>query len=99
MGWGRAANRMGFSVRSYFGLVGGRCQTPTITFRSRRSPRLVTLYDKSPNGLRKSDNQDGFSSKTLFGAGGSLMSTAEDYLQFAQMLSNGGKLNGKVLLS
>ena len=27
------------------------------------------------------------------------MSTAEDYLQFAQMLCNGGKLNGKVLLS
>ena len=64
-----------------------------------RRPRLVTLYDKSPNGLRKSANQDGFSSKTFFGAGGSLMSTAEDYLQLAQMLLNGGKLNGHVLLS
>jgi CubicO group peptidase (beta-lactamase class C family) len=64
-----------------------------------RRPRLATLYDKSPNGLKKSANQDGFSTKTFFGAGGSLMSTAEDYLQFAQMLCNGGKLNGKVLLS
>jgi CubicO group peptidase (beta-lactamase class C family) len=64
-----------------------------------RRPRLVTLYDKSPGGLKKSANQDGFSSKTFFGAGGSLMSTAEDYLQFAQMLLNGGKLNGHVLLS
>jgi len=64
-----------------------------------RRSRLVTLYDKSPNGLPKSANQDGFSSKTFFGAGGGLMSTAEDYLQFAQMLCNGGKLNGKVLLS
>ena len=64
-----------------------------------RRPRLVTLYGKSPNGLVKSANQDGFSSKTFFGAGGSLMSTAEDYLQFAQMLLDGGKLNGKVLLS
>jgi CubicO group peptidase (beta-lactamase class C family) len=64
-----------------------------------RRPRLVTLYDKSPNGLKKSANQDGFSSKTFFGAGGSLMSTAEDYLQLAQMLLNGGKLNGHVLLS
>jgi CubicO group peptidase (beta-lactamase class C family) len=63
-----------------------------------RRPRLVTLYDRSP-GLPKSANQDGFSSKTFFGAGGSLMSTAEDYLVFAQMLCNGGKLNGKVLLS
>ena len=64
-----------------------------------RRPRLVTLYDKSPNGLRKSANQDGFSSKTFFGAGGGLMSTAEDYLQLGQMLLNGGKLNGHVLLS
>ena len=64
-----------------------------------RRSRLVTLYDKSPTGLKKSANQDGFSSKTFFGAGGSLMSTAEDYLQLAQMLLNGGKLNGHVLLS
>ena len=63
-----------------------------------RRPRMVTLYDKSPKGLPKSANQDGFSSKTFFGAGGGLMSTAEDYLQFAQMLLNGGKLNGHVLL-
>jgi CubicO group peptidase (beta-lactamase class C family) len=64
-----------------------------------RRPRLVTLYDKSPKGLPKSANQDGLSTKTFFGAGGGLMSTAEDYLQFAQMLLNGGKLNGHVLLS
>ncbi|QOY89019.1 serine hydrolase domain-containing protein [Paludibaculum fermentans] len=64
-----------------------------------RRPRMVTLYSKSPQGLKKADNQDGFSTKTFFGAGGSLMSTAEDYLQFAQMLCNGGKLNGHVLLS
>jgi CubicO group peptidase (beta-lactamase class C family) len=64
-----------------------------------RRPRLATLYDKSPTGLKKSANQDGFSSKIFFGAGGSLMSTAEDYLQLAQMLCNGGKLNGHVLLS
>jgi CubicO group peptidase (beta-lactamase class C family) len=64
-----------------------------------RRPRLVTLYDKSPNGLRKSANQDGSSNKTLFGAGGGLMSTAQDYAQFAQMLLNGGKLNGHILLS
>jgi CubicO group peptidase (beta-lactamase class C family) len=62
-------------------------------------PRLVTLYEKSPDGLKKSVNQDGFSSRTFFGAGGGLMSTAEDYLQFAQMLCNGGKLNGRILLS
>ena len=55
-----------------------------------RRPRMVTLYSRSPNGLQKNPNQDGFSSRTFFGAGGSLMSTAEDYAQFAQMLLNGG---------
>lgn len=64
-----------------------------------RRPRLVTLYSKSPDGLLRAPNQDGFSSKTYFGAGGGLMSTAEDYLQFAQMLLNGGTLNGKRFLS
>jgi CubicO group peptidase (beta-lactamase class C family) len=64
-----------------------------------RRPRLVTLYRKSPTGLQKDANQDGFSSKTYFSGGGGLMSTAGDYLQFAQMLLNGGELNGKRLLS
>ena len=60
---------------------------------------MVTLYSKSPNGLVKAPNQDGFSLKSYFSGGGGLMSTAEDYLQFAQMLLNGGQLNGKRLLS
>ena len=64
-----------------------------------RLPRMVTLYSKSLQGLKRNENQMPISSKTLFGAGGGLVSTAEDYLQFAQMLLNGGKLNGHVLLS
>ena len=64
-----------------------------------RRPRMVTLYGKSPNGLQKAGNQDGFSLRTYFSGGGGLMSTAEDYLQFAQMLLHGGVLNGKRLLS
>ncbi|MGD0666751.1 MAG: serine hydrolase domain-containing protein [Bryobacteraceae bacterium] len=63
-----------------------------------KRPRLVTLYRKTPNGLERSANQDGFSSKTYFSGAGGLMSTAGDYLQFAQMLLNGGELNGKRLL-
>ena len=35
---------------------------------------------------------------TLFSGGGGLWSTAEDYLQFAQMLVNSGELNGVRLL-
>ena len=34
-----------------------------------------------------------------FSGGGGLFTTAEDYLQFGQMLANGGRLNGKRLLS
>jgi CubicO group peptidase (beta-lactamase class C family) len=64
-----------------------------------RRPRMTTLYSKSPNGLVRAENQDGFSLKTYFSGGGGLMSTAEDYAQFAQMLLNGGELNGRRLLS
>jgi len=63
-----------------------------------RRPRLATLYRKSPNGLQRAENQDGFS-LTYFSGGGGLMSTAQDYLQFAQMLLNGGELHGQRLLS
>jgi CubicO group peptidase (beta-lactamase class C family) len=64
-----------------------------------RRPRMTTLYRKSPNGLMRAENQDGFSLRSYFSGGGGLMSTAEDYLQFAQMLLNGGELNGQRLLS
>jgi CubicO group peptidase (beta-lactamase class C family) len=63
-----------------------------------KRPRLTTLYSKSPNGLVRAENQDGFSFKTYFSGGGGLMSTAEDYAQFAAMLLNGGELNGHRLL-
>ena len=44
-------------------------------------------------------NQNGLSSATYFSGAGGLLSTAEDYLQFAQMLLNGGELNGRRYLS
>jgi CubicO group peptidase (beta-lactamase class C family) len=64
-----------------------------------RRPRMTTLYRKSPHGLARAENQDGFSLKSYFSGAGGLMSTAEDYLQFAQMLLNGGELNGHRFLS
>lgn len=64
-----------------------------------RRSRLVTLYRKGEKGLERTPNQDGFSTPNYFSAGGGLMSTAEDYVQFAQMLLNGGTLNGKRFLS
>ena len=61
--------------------------------------RVVTVYRQTPQGLTRSQNQDGATSTTYFSGGGGLMSTAEDYLQFGQMLLNGGELNGIRLLS
>jgi CubicO group peptidase (beta-lactamase class C family) len=60
--------------------------------------RRVVLYRKTPNGLEKSENQNMLSSATYFSGAGGLSSTAEDYLQFAQMLVNGGQWNGKRFL-
>ncbi len=67
-------------------------------FPEDRLARRVTLYQRVDNKLTKSPAQDGLSSKVYFSGAGGLMSTVEDYLQFAQMLVNGGTLNGKRLL-
>jgi CubicO group peptidase (beta-lactamase class C family) len=61
-------------------------------------PRVVTLYTKTPKGFVPTENPDRYSGKTYFSGSAGLVSTAEDYLQFAQMLCNGGELNGKRLL-
>ena len=61
--------------------------------------RVVTVYQRTSQGLTRSENQDGVTSDTYFSGGGGLMSTAEDYVQFGQMLLNGGELNGHRLLS
>jgi CubicO group peptidase (beta-lactamase class C family) len=64
-----------------------------------RLPRVVSLYDRTPTGLKKAETPAWLATKTFFSGGGGLWSTADDYLQFAQMLVNGGELNGKRLLS
>jgi CubicO group peptidase (beta-lactamase class C family) len=61
-------------------------------------PRLATVYRKNAGSLEKQARPDYVNLKYFSGAGG-LLSTTEDYLQFAQMLLNGGQLNGKRLLS
>ena len=64
-----------------------------------RMARVATVYARGPNGLAPAPNSNQLISGTYFSASGGLMSTAEDYLQFAQMLVNGGTLNGKRYLS
>jgi CubicO group peptidase (beta-lactamase class C family) len=61
-----------------------------------RMARVATVYQRTREGaLAPAANANQLISATYFSASGGLMSTAEDYLQFAQMLVNGGTLNGK----
>ena len=61
--------------------------------------RVVTLYIRTPDGLQlRPALPEWLATTTLHGGGGGLWSTAEDYLQFAQMLVNRGELNGTRLL-
>jgi CubicO group peptidase (beta-lactamase class C family) len=69
----------------------------TFFYPAEGNPRMVTLYRQGEKGLEKQNNP-GFMNGAYFSGGGGLMSTAEDYLQFAQMLLNGGELSGKRLL-
>lgn len=64
-----------------------------------RWPRVVTSYTRGSGAMQKVASPNMLVSKTYFSGGGGLMSTAEDYAQFAMMLADGGQLNGKRLLS
>ena len=64
-----------------------------------RMPRIATTYHRAGSSLDPVDTQVRLSNTTYFSGAGGLMSDAEDYLQFGQMLLNGGELNGKRLLS
>jgi CubicO group peptidase (beta-lactamase class C family) len=63
-------------------------------------PRMVTAYQLDPKGkMSKNTNPGSMQSKVYFMGSGGLITTAEEYAKFAQMLVNGGELNGKRLLS
>lgn len=61
--------------------------------------RLATVYQHTEKGLEKPTRPLIIGSPAYFSGAGGLVSTASDYLQFAQMLCNGGELNGKRILS
>ena len=61
-----------------------------------RAGRLVTLYRRTPEGkLERVPDQSGLSSTSYFAGSGGMVSTVEDYAKFAQMMLNGGELNGR----
>jgi CubicO group peptidase (beta-lactamase class C family) len=63
-------------------------------------PRMVTAYQLDPKGrMSKDPNPSRMQSKIYFMGSGGLITTAEEYAKFAQMLANGGESNGKRLLS
>lgn len=65
-----------------------------------KAARMAILYRRvQGGGFQRQPDQNGLSSATYFAGSGGLSTTAEDYLQFAQMLVNGGELNGRRYLS
>ncbi len=64
-----------------------------------KSSRLVSLYALEKGVLNRAAGQVSFVGAAYFGGGAGLVSTITDYLRFAQMLLNGGELDGARLLS
>jgi CubicO group peptidase (beta-lactamase class C family) len=61
--------------------------------------RLATLYVPANDGqLEPQTNDDVLIRPTFLSGGGGLVSTMHDYLRFAQMLANGGELDGHRIL-
>ena len=63
--------------------------------------RFATYYaSTTPADLKPTDNGGAYADQpTLPSGGGGMVSTAEDYFRFAQMLLNGGQLAGKRILA
>jgi CubicO group peptidase (beta-lactamase class C family) len=68
--------------------------------------RFVTLYATGPNGeLAAAQRGPGggmsqyAAQPTMPSGGGGMVSTADDYYRFAQMMANGGELNGSRILA
>jgi CubicO group peptidase (beta-lactamase class C family) len=70
----------------------------TFFYPATGNPRIASLY-QSVNGQLRAQPEGAWVNGAYFSGGGGLFSTAEDYLQFALMLMNGGQYEGKRLLS
>jgi CubicO group peptidase (beta-lactamase class C family) len=64
-------------------------------FSGAQERRLATNHARTPQGLAPAPRP---LDRVYFSGAGGLASTAEDYLQFAQMLLNGGELDGERIL-
>jgi CubicO group peptidase (beta-lactamase class C family) len=84
-----------FTKQRIFDLLGMK---DTFFYPATGNPRIATLYRVVDGQLRKQP-EGAHVNGAYFSGGGGLFSTAEDYLQFALMLMNGGQQDGKRLLS
>ena len=62
-------------------------------------PRMPMAYIITPKGLQKNPNPSSMQSRVYFMGAGGLISTAEEYFKFGQMLLGGGEFNGRRILS
>jgi CubicO group peptidase (beta-lactamase class C family) len=61
--------------------------------------RIPTTYHREANAMKRTTAIDKLFDPTYFSGGGGLYATAEEYAKFGEMLSEGGQLNGKRVLS
>ena len=71
-------------------------QDTAFAFKDARAQRVASMHALREGKLEVTQRE---LNGVYFSGAGGLASTAEDYLQFAQMLLNGGELNGKRFLS
>lgn len=64
-----------------------------------KQPRLLPLLRRNGEAWASSSTPSFLDTRTYFSGAGGLYSTAHDYIQFEQMLLNGGVLGGKRILS
>jgi CubicO group peptidase (beta-lactamase class C family) len=64
-----------------------------------KADRLSREYTSGPNGLTSPENGEFIDPVPFLSGGGGLTSTAGDYMRFAQMLANGGVLDGVRIIS
>jgi CubicO group peptidase (beta-lactamase class C family) len=86
-----------FFQQRVFQPLGMTCTTFAPNQKQRE--RLVTLYSKTGTGLTKAPIQDLLIDSVCYHGAGGLVGSTEDYFRFAQMLLNGGVLNGTRILS
>lgn len=92
------ASGMSFADFTAQRIFGPLAMNDTFFFPPDDHARIATLYASVDGRVEPFEEQD-FVNGAYFSGGGGLFSTAEDYLQFAAMLANGGRLDDTTLLS